>query len=136
MSLPPHIAERIAAILRTMSTEGFHIDHEAARYGGVALMGTIGATWLLRPDGTFWTVDDDLGSPLTPLSDERRVSALAYGVKRYPWLAALLPVRPSDAADCNGCAAGWIPYALASEGEIQCARCNGLGWIYPPGVAP
>ncbi len=32
-----------------METQGLHVDHEAARYRGMALMGTIGATWLLRP---------------------------------------------------------------------------------------
>jgi hypothetical protein len=66
MTLPSHIVDRITTILATMDTEGFHVDHEAARYGGIALMGTIGATWLLRPDGTFWEVDDDFGRGLAP----------------------------------------------------------------------
>jgi hypothetical protein len=130
MLLPSHIIDRIMSVLATMGTDGLHVDHEAARHGGIALMGTIGATWLLRPDGTFWEVDDDFGRPLTPLADERRVSALAYGVKRYPWLAALLPTRPIGAADCSECRArGWIPYAQATDGEIQCPQCDGMGWL-------
>src|SRR6476619_172614 len=128
--LPSHIIERITSILATMDTEGFHVDHEAARYGGIALMGTIGATWLLRPDGTFWDVDDDFGKPITPLADEHHVSALVYGVKRYPWLGVLLPQRPVGVPDCIGCGGcGWIPSAQASDGEIQCALCKGLGWL-------
>ena len=111
-----------------MDTEGLHVDHEAARYGAIALMGTIGATWLLRPDGTFWDVDDDLGKPIKRLADEYHVSALAYGVKRYPWLAALLPERPAGGVDCSACGAhGWIPSAQASANEIQCPQCDGLG---------
>jgi len=130
MLLPSQIADRIRSVLATMSTDGFHVDQEAARYGGIALMGTIGTTWLLRPDGTFWDVADDFGKPLTALAEEYEVSALAYGVKRYPWLAALLPVRPTGAADCSECRArGWIPHAQASEREIQCYRCQGTGWL-------
>jgi hypothetical protein len=130
MVLPSHIVERIASILATMETKGMHVDHEAARYGGIALMGTIGATWLLRPDGTFWDVDDDFGRPLTPLADKDHVSALAYGVKRYPWLAALLPERPASAVDCNACGArGWFPSPPGGIGEIQCLTCEGLGWL-------
>jgi hypothetical protein len=130
MVLPAHIVDRITSILATMETEGGHVDHEAARYGGIALMGTIGATWLVRPDGTFWDVDDDFGRPLTPLADERHASALAYGVKRYPWLADLLPERPVGAVDCIECGAhGWLPYAQASAGEIQCPQWDGLGWL-------
>jgi hypothetical protein len=130
MLLPSHIVDQIRSILATMSTDGFHVDHEGARYGGVALMGTIGATWILRPDGTFWDVDDDFGKLVTPLADEYQVSALAYGVKRYPWLAALLPVRPTGAADCSEChTRGWIPYTQATDGEIQCPQCHGMGWL-------
>jgi hypothetical protein len=42
-------------------------------------MGTIGAVWLLRPDGTLWEVDDGSGRPLTPLAPEWRVGALRCG---------------------------------------------------------
>ena len=54
MILPAHVVDQIQAVLATMGTDGLHVDNEAARHGGIALMGTIGATWLLRPDGTFW----------------------------------------------------------------------------------
>jgi hypothetical protein len=38
MLLPSHIVDRIRSVLATMSTDGFHVDHEAARYGGIALI--------------------------------------------------------------------------------------------------
>lgn len=66
----------------------------------------------------------------TPLADEYQVSALVHGVRRYPWLAALLPVRPTGAAGCSECdARGWISYAQATDGEIQCPQCHGMGWL-------
>src|SRR3954469_6703445 len=103
MGLPSHIVDRITSILATMDTAGLHVDHEAARYGGISLMGTIGATWLLRPDGTFWDVDDDSGKPLQPLPAELHVTALVAGTERHHWLNELLPVRPSNAVDCGPC---------------------------------
>ena len=100
LNLPPHIVARIRAVVATMETEGFHLDHEAARHGGIALMGTIGATWLLRPDGTFWDVDDDFGKAPGRLPENLELEALVFGTSRYPWLAELLPARPTDAVTC------------------------------------
>lgn len=79
MAPPEHIAQRIRAIVARTSTLGGHIDNEAARYGGIAVMSTIGAVWLLRPDGTVWEVDDDCGRPLTPLPAEWYHAAIACG---------------------------------------------------------
>src|SRR6185369_5990579 len=97
VDLPAHIAERIRAVVASTSKEGGHVDSEAARYGGVALMGTIGATWLLRPDGTIWDVDDDFGRPIAPLAPEWHHAAIRCGTQRYPWLADLIPSRPPTA---------------------------------------
>jgi hypothetical protein len=60
--------------------------------------------WLLRPDGTFWDVDDDFGRPLAPLPVEWHHAAIACGAERYPWLAELVPRRPTDAQPCATCA--------------------------------
>jgi hypothetical protein len=66
MTLPGHIADRIRESI-AQGGRGFQIDEEAGGHGAIALMGTIGSTWMLRPDGTFWDADADLGKPLTPL---------------------------------------------------------------------
>jgi hypothetical protein len=48
--LPAHIVERIRAIVATTEpVGGGHIDNEAAKYGGIALMGTIGTILLEAP---------------------------------------------------------------------------------------
>jgi hypothetical protein len=130
MPLPAHIAERIRSIVASTSTNGYHIDSEAARYGGVALMGTIGAVWLLRPDGTLWDVDDDSGRLLAPLASEWHHAALVCGAERYPWLAELIPRRPQDAVSCSVCrGGGWLQVGGSSLGKgVFCPECQVRGW--------
>ena len=49
--LPPHIAQRIRDVIARGG--GVAIDEEARQHGAIALMGTIGSIWMLRPDGTL-----------------------------------------------------------------------------------
>jgi hypothetical protein len=123
MLLPVHLAERVREWVDETPKTGLHVDNEAARYGGVSLMGTIGEVWLLRPDVTFHTVDDDSGMPLRALPSEFHTLALVAGSKRHSWLAELLPPRPSTAIDCLQC---------LGRGELAagayCQQCSALGW--------
>jgi hypothetical protein len=132
--VPEHVAARIRSLVACTPAEGGHIDNEAARYGGVALMGTIGAVWLLRPDGTLWDVDDDFGRPIFPLSPEWHHAALACGAERHPWLAELVPRRPADVRSCATCSGrGRLPAAGSSDPRgIFCPECHARGW-HPPG---
>lgn len=51
--------------------------------------------------------------------------ALVCGAKKYPLLQALLPARPSDAADCLECqGTGWFMKNLG------CGECWSLGWLH------
>ena len=130
MTLPPHIADRIRTIV--LEGRGGGIDEEARSYGAIALMGTLGSTWLLRPDGSFWDVDADFEKPLTPLPDELRITALVAGSERYPWLAELLPDRPDTARDCDKCRGRGtiIPFGAApSTPGVFCSDCSALGWV-------
>lgn len=131
--LSEQIAERIRSIVASTPKQGGHIDNEAARYGGVAVMGTIGAVWLLRPDGTLWEVDDDFGRPLVPLPAEWHHAALSCGAERYPWLAELVPPRPADALSCPTCdGRGRIGVRGSSEGQgAFCPQCRARGWLPP-----
>src|SRR5260370_37709748 len=130
MELPVHIADRIRDLVASTSTEGGHVDNEAARYGGIPLMGTIGAVWLIRPDGSLWDVDDDSGRPLRPLPAEFHVTAIVAGTERHDWLAELLPTPPRSAIDCTvGRGRGRIFFAPASDGFVYCAVCKALGWV-------
>jgi hypothetical protein len=137
VGLPQHIAERIRSIVASTPTDSGHIDSEAAKYGGVALMGTIGAVWLLRPDGTLWEVDDDFGRPLAPLPREWHHAAMVYGATRYQWLAELIPPRPADALTCSACKGhSWIPSAACTDPNgLLCPECRGRGW-HPADCAP
>ncbi|MCE9638423.1 MAG: hypothetical protein K8T90_22200 [Planctomycetes bacterium] len=133
MVLPAHIAQRVREAIAGGGV-GFPIDDEARGHGAIALMGTIGAIWMLRPDGTFWDADADWGRPLTPLPDELRIIALVAGVRRFPWLAELLPMRPTDGTDCPVCAGiGVIVHAGSAPGSsgFFCPTCQALGWLSP-----
>jgi hypothetical protein len=130
--LPRHIVERIhATILELKPSSPFHVDGEAQRYGGIALMGTIGATWILRPDGTFLDVDSDSGKPAQPLDAAFHTTALVAGTERYQWLAELLPQRPFGARDCSCCLGRGRLYLTdqqASSEGVFCPECSALGW--------
>jgi hypothetical protein len=121
VNLPDHIAERVRAVVAATSTEGGHVDCEAARHGGVALMGTIGATWLLRPDGSIWDVDDEFGRPIAPLPSEWHHAAIRCGAQRHPWLAELIPARPPAATDCPTCKG-------RDDFPVICPDCFFRGW--------
>ncbi len=89
-------------------------------------MGTLGEVWLLRPDGSLWKVDTEWGTEFQPLPEAQRTIAIAFGVKRYPWLDALLPIRPIDAVACPRCeGAGDLTQS------VPCFSCDGLGWCRP-----
>jgi hypothetical protein len=123
MDLPTHISERIRdAIARGGGGKG--IDEEARGHGAIALMGTLGSIFMLRPDGTFWDADADWGKPLAPLTEEWHIKALVWGVERFPWLAELLPPRPSDASSCPECGGS----GHLGNSPVLCSRCEGLGW--------
>jgi hypothetical protein len=131
--VPEEVAARIRSLVASTPTGGGHIDNEAARYGGVAVMGTIGAVWLLRPNGTLWEVDDDSGRPIFPLSPEWHHAALACGAERHPWLAELVPPRAADARSCAMCSGnGRLPVVGCSDPRgIFCPECHARGW-HPP----
>jgi hypothetical protein len=133
MLVPADIAERIRAWVEATPKTGLHADHEAARHGGISLMGTIGATWLLRPDGTLWDADDDSGRPLRPLQADLHTMALAAGASRHAWLAAILPPRPLGALNCPACnGVGKLSAGADAEQFVYCSSCHGLGWTAPP----
>jgi hypothetical protein len=134
MQLPEHIAKRVRETIAAASIGKHprHIDAEAAAHGAIALIGTLGALWMLRPDGSLWNVDDDTGVPLTPLPEHEHTLAIVYGVERYPWLAEVLPQRPTEPTNCKRCGGrGAYPVESTPRGgtTILCADCSGLGWV-------
>ena len=130
MHLPTEIVARIEQILAATSKVGGHIDNEAARHGGIALMGTIGAVWILRPDGSFWESDDEINQTLVPLSLEWQHAALACGATRFEWIAPLVPQRPVSAITCLTCqGVGKIFVAGSDAGSgVFCPACFARGW--------
>ena len=127
INLPAIIKERIERCVA--GEDGHHIsmDDLAREHGAIALFGTIGYIWGLRPDGTLWQIDQDFGLPFEQLAEEWEINAIVYGIDRYPWLNALLPVRPEFANTCLVCD-GRAKFK-ATVGYIVCSACHGLGWV-------
>lgn len=126
--LPPAIAARIERCV--LGEDGFDlgIDQEARTHGAIALMGTIGMIWGLRPDGSFWMFDQDFEVTLEPLPANCEMQALVWGARRFPWLSALLPVRLPQTPDCTSCnGTGFL------SATWMCPRCDGLGWTRESG---
>jgi hypothetical protein len=137
MVLPAHIVTRIQEVI--VRGHGRGIDEEARRHGAIALMGTIGGIWMLRPDGSFWDADMEWRKPLTPLPSDLHITALVAGTERYPWLAELLPPRPVDARDCMRCGGRgtFVPSnALPGSDGVFCPECKALGWEVSPNSRP
>jgi len=134
IDVPPHIREQILRELRKIDPNlpHLHIDSQAARHGAIALMGTLGEAWGLRPDGSFWKFDDEFDMPLTSLEPEREIQALVWGCERFSWLSELLPPRPTNAKECIPCeGTGWlIPsnVVMVNARGFICEQCQGLGW--------
>lgn len=130
MSIPPNISHRIERAIGMLEPEPLgHVNYEGRRHRALPLFGTVGEVWLLRPDGTLWRADSDAGLPLEPLPAELHTMALVAGSLRYPWLGALLPVRPLGAIECGTCdGAG----RLGATKTVFCNTCGALGWRPPP----
>ena len=122
--LPAFVVSKIIRVLSGEGSLSFAIDDEARDHGAIALIGTIGCIWGLRPDGTLWQFDADSELPLSPLASELTFLALIAGSQRYAWLAPLIPARPDVAIDCQVC-----PGPRNSTLPVFCATCLGLGWV-------
>jgi hypothetical protein len=123
INLPPQIESRVSRCVAGVEGPNFAIDAEARDHGCIALIGTIGMIWGIRPDGSFWQFDEDSGRELASLPEEHELEALVFGVRRHPWLEELLPVRPTGAVGCARCEGS------GSLGEVSlCPDCRGLGW--------
>jgi len=125
VNLSANIKERIERCVAGHDGPRYPIDDEARSHGAIALMGTIGVIWGLRPDGTFWRFDEDFDVPLSPLPEDRELEAIVWGVERHTWLSELLPPKPTNAVSCSFC------HGQVKFGVMLCPTCRGLGWVVP-----
>ena len=131
MQLPAEIAEQIAAAVLALHPAGGWPDEVGHRYSAIPLYADIGGAVLLRADGVFLELEWDQAIERSPRerSDLTSTVPLVAGAERYPWLKALLPVRPRDARPCATCR-GLGSIALTNgSSRIFCGDCGALGWI-------
>jgi hypothetical protein len=126
MGIPLNLSARIQEEISKLQPEPIgHINYEGVRHNALPLFGTIGEVWLLRPNGSLWKADSDMGVDLQPLPEELHTMALVAGAERYPWLKELLPTRPDDAVTCGECGGRG---RIGPGDAAFCRACSALGW--------
>ena len=102
-------------------------SHQESLLDAVVLVSDMGGDALLTLDGRL--LQD---SPFDGLSEIgsiiHRRAILFLGARRIPELVRVLPLRTSDATDCDQCAgSGW--FHVKVDFRIPCGSCGGMGWI-------
>ena len=126
-TLEAFVRDRLAETAK--SNPGLHAS--LLEVGGMLLMGTIGIEVALKPDGSVWVRDEEIGStvrhPWRIASLQERVGFLNDASKKWPLLRSQIPARPSGAPSCNRCdGTGYIIQ------QVICPRCRSLGWLIEP----
>jgi hypothetical protein len=136
----PHVnvpREVLEAELARYLVTGLKDDPEARtgaqRHRVLPLFNDFVGCWALDMTGRLVFFAWDAPEELQPVSDHPSDAmganaALALGSVRFPALAMIRPVRPTDAVPCTSCD-GTGRLANVSD-NIVCA-CGGLGWLPP-----
>jgi hypothetical protein len=129
--LRSQIERRIKELVENPAADPICQRHLAIRHGVLPLWGDLDCTWALNPDGEIIAFPDDVSLDVHIEDDTlRRNTALVQGSKLYPELAALIPMRPSDAQtcpDCNG--SGVNPVTSNPKYLMVICLCGGTGWL-------
>jgi len=103
------------------------VGTHAVRLGALPIGASMWAEYYLRPNGVVVVVGEDFDHPDVDSvyrDRNRLLRMLVWGLRRYPELKRLLPVRGPDAIDC-----GCRKVRTYVEGHRICHTCNGLGWL-------
>lgn len=121
------LVARIDAHLAALTRERYTFAGHCQQHGMLPLHSTQIYTWALQSDGTIQWIDHEaFGYPAEPETRRaRQWAALERGIRRYPDLAALLPLRPLDVAPCAGCQGDGL------VSDEPCRTCSGFGWRFP-----
>jgi len=108
------------------SNPGLHASLQEV--GGMLLMGTMGIEVALKPDGSVWLREEEIGStvrqPWRIASAQERAGFLNDASKKWPFLRSQTPARPSGAPSCNRC--NGSGYMIQ---QVICPHCRSLGWL-------
>jgi hypothetical protein len=123
------IPDAVRDVVRRLVAEA-RPEHPYAdeRLNGYALTGGPSGACFIDADGEVWNCHwSDLGETVEHVPDgPMKVGLIAIAAERVPELAAWLPKRPADAAQCKTCSgSGHLPPPIA---WIQCPECHGMGW--------
>ena len=130
MQLPPATLAKIRDAIADLD-ESFDWGRLGRHHDAIPLLLTIGRMTFLRSDGVFLEYEGDpMPERLIRETPDIDTVSLAWGAERYPWLAALFPARPPDAANCAACGGTARLGVHSNPGSyIYCPSCAALGWV-------
>lgn len=128
---PPELRDFIAqriAFFPTEATEQMRRQSEyVSEFSALPLYYGWTDTIGIRADGELisWSTEWEYAGT-RPVKDRVwMIVALISGSERYEPLRALLPNRPTDAADCDAC----FNKPVFAAYRLFCGKCGGIGWL-------
>jgi hypothetical protein len=126
--LSAQIQQRLAEYLADDAPDPLGLRTIVAKFGALPLVLDMGGAEALRPDGEVITFAWDEPHEPAVVRDRRlRNIALYRGSLKYPELAPLVPVRPTNAVACTHCEE--LAAIRREVRDIVCYACGGLGWL-------
>ena len=137
MNCSPKVSEKICELIQKFLNHPQDLIHTkelqytVAKYNLLPLV----FNWhpcCINPEGEIFLLDWDNLNDQKVETNKRIVNAILFqGIKKYPELKELMPIRSENDIDCPSCkGTGILPLAkeLNLVENIIC-WCGGLGWI-------
>ena len=87
----------------------------------------------IRPNGEFFSFSYEKPYEIRTNYNQREINGILFqGVKNYPDLQELMPVRTADSIECSACGGTGIDpmnEKLGFKEERIVCYCGGLGWL-------
>ena len=135
--MKPETSDLIRKLIQEFLAEPQDTTHmkelqEAVKKYGVLPIAFVWDPVCLSPSGEIVAfIWDDLSNPI-PQNDPKNVNAYLFrGIKKYPELIDLMPMRGNEDIECDSCSGtGVSPIAekIGRPDDIICS-CGGLGWV-------
>jgi hypothetical protein len=132
----PDLSDTIRRLIRELISE--HQDQpdmkELQRTAAKYELLPLGFNWdpcCITPTGDVVVFSWDNHEDYRIETDQRVINGILYqGIKKYPELNELMPVRTENDPECYSChGTGILPFAAANDESNIVCFCGGLGWL-------
>lgn len=143
MKISPELSEKIETLLQkyVSNPEPVWADAEktinlreiAAKLKVLPLYLDWSGAFGIRPNGDFFSFIYNKPYGIKKDYNQREINGVLFqGLKNYPELKELMPVRTSESIECNSCqGTGIAPLAEQLSISNLICYCGGLGWLPP-----